>query len=220
METRNHEKMPSVGAGISGTGSDNPSANAKEIERREAAMTEGKDKKVLNWDALQTKSKEDKFQPDENNTVLKVSEDKDGVATVTSSVDEATATADAKLQANVPKNQNQTQSLHGVPGETNLTADGSLQGDKSLKQEQTLEELTEEAGIVSGPNPIPNREGNEITKAANALSANGPGFMFALDAQTNSMAEKLKKIRAKGTLNAEDKKELEVMEASLRATGR
>lgn len=231
------ETMPSVGAGISGTGSSNPTANAKETERREAASRDdkGAEKKEVKWDDFrsleartktegttgsQPKAKEGKFVEDENNTLLRVDTDKEGKTTVISTVDNDTFVHDKKLSDAAPEHFNQTQAMHGVPGEVNLTADGALQGDKSLRQEQTEEELNQERELVAGANPIPNREGNELTKAANGLSAGGPQFMFQLDAQTNKMADKLSKIRAKGTLSADDKRDLETMEQNLRQTGR
>ena len=62
---------------------------------------------------------------------------------------------------------NFTQHLTGVPGNVDLTQGGRLSGDKSYRVKREIDDINEELEKTSGPNPAPNREGNELTKAIN-----------------------------------------------------
>lgn len=216
--------MPSTGPGIGGTGSENPSAISEDLKKRNEGkkdLRSPEDRtKTAGTTGSQPKVTEGKFEEDENNTLLRKDEDEDGKVTLISTISEEEFNKNKASQAKAPFAVNETMRLEGVPGNVNLTADGMLQGDKSLRPEATLEEQNEEKEMIAGPNPIPNRDGNEITRAANSLSAGGPSLLFQIDQTTNKMSQTLARIREKGSLDENDKRELEQMEKDLRATGR
>ena len=180
-----------------------------------AALT-GRDSKKQ---AENNKDSERETQPEkrEDGTFRAVKEDKDGNKTVVSSIKEE----DAKVtEDKAPPAENLTQRLEGVPGNVDLTQGGFLNSDKSVRDDRDAEEVAEEMEEKSGPNPIPNRDGNELTRAANELSAGGPGLMFNIDKSTTKMADRIRDIRRKGTLTDQDKQDLANMEKDLRNTGK
>jgi hypothetical protein len=112
---------------------------------------------------------------------------------------------------------NFTQNLTGVPGQINLTEGGRLAGDKSVRAKTTTEELNEELEKTSGPNPAPNRDGNELLKASNGITGN---ILLGIDNNTNAMADELKEFIKKDKLTEEDKARLVRIEHQLRMTGK
>ena len=96
-----------------------------------------------------------------------------------------------------------TQSLTGVPGIADLTQGGKLSGDRSFRTKSSIEEINEELEKVAGPNPTPNREGNEILKATQTVLAQG------LVVNTAAIADQIKEMVEKNELNKEKLTEIE-----------
>jgi hypothetical protein len=144
-------------------------------------------------------------------------EEKDGQMTRISALTEEDAKRAEQTVAGLPGATNLTQSLTGTPGQVDLTQSGRLSGDKSLRVQKSVEEINAELEKTAGPNPTPNREGNEFTKAEQQLRA---GTFVAIDRDTTGMAEQLKEIREKGSLDEQDKQKLQSMEDRLRETAR
>lgn len=155
----------------------------------------------------------------EDKVISVESKAEDGSIRITDSVDQEAADRQAKIIEGLPVAENLTQSYHGVPGQVNLTQHGTLAGDKSVRVKRTLEDINAEYEKVAGPNPTPNREGNEITKATNLL-ATQPQSLIAIDRDTSKLADELEAMRKKGSLDSNDKKRLEEMEKELRQTAR
>jgi hypothetical protein len=109
---------------------------------------------------------------------------------------------------------NFTQNLTGVPGNVDLTQGGRLSGDKSVRAQRTIEDLNEELEKTSGPNPQPNREGNEILKATQGVLS--VGYV----ANTAAIADELKEMLKKDSLDAKDKERLSDIEKQLRINTR
>jgi len=105
---------------------------------------------------------------------------------------------------------NFTQNLTGVPGNVDLTQGGRLSGDKSVRAQRTIEDINEELEKTSGPNPQPNREGNEILKATQGVL--GMGYVV----NTGLIADELKDMLKKDSLDAKDKERLTEIEKQLR----
>lgn len=145
--------------------------------------------------------------------------EKDGVTTTVSAVDQNAAQQQEQTIGRLPAVQNLTQSAFGVPGNVDLTQGGTLSGDKSIREDRSLEDIHEELNQKSGPNPMPNREGNELTKATN-FTAQNPQFMMNLDSQTSGIADELKEIRESASLSEEEKKKIQDIEKRLKNTGR
>ena len=139
-------------------------------------------------------------------------EEKDGVTTIVSSISEEEANKVKTTIEGLPKYQNLTLAIHGVPGDVNLTADGTLNSDRSERLDKTVEEMNEIYEKIAGPNPMPNREGNELTKAELGFRAN---VMAAQGNTLKSYSRQLKSMREKGSLDENDKKKLEDMEKGL-----
>jgi len=109
---------------------------------------------------------------------------------------------------------NFTQNLTGVPGNVDLTQGGRLSGDKSVRAQRTIEDINEELEKTSGPNPQPNREGNEILKATQGVLS--VGYV----ANTAAIADELKEMLKKDSLDAKDKERLSDIEKQLRINTR
>jgi hypothetical protein len=144
-------------------------------------------------------------------------EEKDGVKTVVSSVSQEEMNKAKDNENKLIPIENLTQSLTGSPGNVDLTQSGRLAGDKSLRSTVELEEINKEMEDKAGPNPSPNREGNEFTKMQNQLS---PFMVRGIDKDTSGMANELKKMREEGNFTEEQKNKLKSMEQRLQQTGR
>lgn len=217
--------LPATGSGVGGTGSSNPEAIAREQERlKQNASWTGKSAEQKTQTAgttsSQPKASEGQFEADENNTVFKRTEDKDGKVTTVSSVSEAEAANAATKAGAAPAVENLTMAKEGVPGNVDLTAGGTLNSDKSMRDPREIDEINEEEEDKSGPNPIPNRDGNEITRGYNQFSAGGPSLMFNIDQNTNKMAEQLQPLIDNKSLSEDDRKKLRDMQKKLRETGK
>lgn len=140
-----------------------------------------------------------------------------GQTVVTNALTEEDAKKQVKIASALPKTENLTQSLTGVPGQVNLTQDGALNSDKSLRDTRDLKEVQEEEEMKSGPNPTPNRDGNELLKRELGFS---PNNLLAIDNSTNEMARKVEEISKRKTLTADDQRDLESMAKRLRDIGK
>ena len=148
-------------------------------------------------------------------TVLKV-EEKDDVATVTSATADADLEAIAKQQADAPQFVDLTQSFTGVVGgQTGYVAGGALQGDGSYKDDRKAEDVEKEVELKAGPNPTPNREGNELTKAANFLANRAA---YSIPERATKLADDIKSLTEKAS--KEDKAKAQKIEDELRHMGR
>lgn len=166
-------------------------------------------------------AKENEEVDKETGIVTRTLEDKDGNKTIVSAATSEDADKHIEKIKATPTFENQTQSLLGVPGNVNLTQDGFLAGDKSVRDDRPLEEVHKEIEDKSGPNPMPNREGNELTHASNFMAtAIGTGALGRIDRNTNAIARELKDLSKKDSLNQEDKDRLEEMSKQLELTGK
>lgn len=167
------------------------------------------------------KAKTEEVTDKETGIVTRTLEDKEGNKTIVSAVTSEDADKHIEKIKTGPTFENQTQSLLGVPGNVNLTRDGTLAGDKSIRDERTLEEINAEIEDKAGPNPMPNREGNELTHASNFMAtAIGTDSMGRIDRNTNAIARELKGLSRKDSLSQEDKDRLEEMSKQLELTGK
>lgn len=169
----------------------------------------------LSPDAVSSPSQEEADKA--KDSLVSETTEKDGQKVVVSALTQEDKDKAAKSAESIPSAVNETQRLTGVPGQVNLTQGGRLSGDKSVRDDRSLEEINEELNTKTGPNPTPNRDGNERLKAELGFNSD---MMIGIERETTMMAEKLGKIREKGSLSEEDKRELEKMEDQLRSTGR
>jgi len=149
-------------------------------------------------------------------TIFHETTEKDGVKTVVSAINKEEAEKSKERLAKVPEFRNETQSLTGTPGNTNLTEHGRLAGDKSIRSKKTLAELNAELEVKSGPNPTPNREGNELLRATNGITDQQKMF---INEDTNGMADEIDNfIKDKNLSEEEKKRRLESIRDRLRST--
>lgn len=197
---------PSQPAGTApGTGDAGSEANLKRTEEQKRNQT----------------AKDNEKMDEETGVVSRVLEDKEGNKTYVSSVSTEEADKHIEKTKNTPVFENQTQSLLGTVGNVNLTQDGRLAGDKSLRDDRDLEEVHAEIADKAGPNPLPNREGNELTKQANYIATSmGTGALGRIDRDTSAMASEIRELSKKNTLTNEDKDRLEEISKKLDSTGR
>ena len=141
--------------------------------------------------------------------------EKDGKTTIATSVSEAEA---LKVVSNLAAGKGYTNlraALDGVPGDVDLTSGGTLNSDRSIRIDKTVEEMHALLTKTAGPNPLPNREGNELTKAELGFNAR---LMVGQGNSLRGYARQLKNLRENGNLKEEDKKVLEDMEKGLLGT--
>lgn len=163
----------------------------------------------------------DERTDEETGVITRFFESKDGVVTTVSAVNQEELDKHAGKLTGSPGFENQTQSLLGTPGNVNLTQDGTLAGDKSVRDGRKLEEIHEEIEAKAGPNPLPNREGNEFTKASNYMAtAMGTQMLPKIDRDTSAMSRELKELAKKDSLSADDKDRLETISKQLDTTAR
>jgi hypothetical protein len=119
---------------------------------------------------------------------------------------------EAKKAAGIttPDYINQRVALDRVPGVLNLTMNGTLNSDRSKRMDVTVEEYWEILGQTAGENPLPNREGNELTKIENGFRAD---LAFGIENRNKAFAERLQKIENK--LSGEDKEDVRKMREQL-----
>lgn len=170
--------------------------------------------------SLQSPSKEESDKATEG--TFRKEEEKDGVTTVVSSVSEEQANTDKDKQNQAPPAINETQRLEGTPGNIDLTQGGTLNSDKSEKDElqSDVELQNAEWEAKAGPNPTPNRDGNERLRAYNAMASGGPNLLLDVDRRTNMFADELAELKSKNSLSPEDKDRLDQIEKQLRTMGR
>lgn len=144
-------------------------------------------------------------------------EEVDGKTVLRSSVSEDDLAKHSELQGTLPTATTLTQSLTGVTGQMDLTQGGQLNSDKSKRSSESLEDQVKEMDLAAGANPTPNRDGNERLRAELGFT---PNMLLGIDQQTSGMADRLAKLREKGSLSEEDKQELERIESQLRLTAR
>jgi hypothetical protein len=119
--------------------------------------------------------------------------------------------------------ENLTRHMHGVAGKSGDTEGGTLNSDKSVRDTRSEDEKNKEMEEKAGSNPLPNREGNEFTRAMNDMSSvGGPAFITNIDVSTTAMADELSEIlqRNRTGLNKDDRDKLDKMIKNLRATGK
>lgn len=153
--------------------------------------------------------------------ITRTLEDKGGNVMTISATNAEDADRHIERLSRVPTFTNERQSLDGTPGYTNLTQDGRLAGDKSVRDERDLEDINKEIDAKAGPNPLPNREGNEMARASNFMAtAAGTAVLGRIDRDTTMLARELKDISKKDSLSADDKDRLEAISKQLDNTGR
>lgn len=208
---------PSQPAGTApGTGDKGSEKNLKKTE-------EASDPKETDEAKANRVAKENEEIDKETGIVTrKLNEDnEDKPTTVISAVDSEAADKHIERIKNAPAFENQTQSLLGTPGNVDLTQGGTLAGDKSVREDVDLEDVNAEMEEKAGPNPLPNREGNEMLKASNFVAtAVGTGTLGGIDRKTNKMAKELKELSKKDSLSQADKDRLTAMSKQLEETGR
>ena len=168
--------------------------------------------------AISSPTQEEADKAAEN--LVRKTEEKDGVKTIISSVGEDEANKAKETAGRLPKTENLTQSLTGSVGNIDLTQGGTLAGDKSVREDKTIDEINEELNEKAGPNPMPNRDGNEYTNLTNRLTPTAISDVSRLDRDTTGMAAELKSIRESGNLSEDQKKKLENMEKRLQKAGK
>jgi len=156
-------------------------------------------------------------ETDEATKELFTKEEKDeqGNVTYISSLSEAEWENAKRIAAGTPKFENLTQAMFGHPGQTNLTANGTLNSDGTERQFKTLEEFVEAAEKTASGNPTPNRVGNEMTNIELRFS---PMRQLGIDKTISATLDRLHVLRTKKGLSEEDKKELQEIEESLQVT--
>lgn len=132
----------------------------------------------------------------------------DGTVTVTKSLSKEEAERASTILASIPHKQNETENLTGVPGEEDLTRGGTLNNDRSRRMKMSLEDLNAEIEKTAGPNPIPNREGNELTKAM-------LGFRPENSLRVNRLTTVVDELIAGGKLNKEEEKKIKDARAGI-----
>lgn len=184
-------------------------------------LVEDKNKELTAQQEREEKARSEQEVDKETGIVTRTLEDKDGNKTIVSAVTSEDADKHIEKIKATPTFENETQSLLGVPGNVNLTRDGTLAGDKSIRDERSLEDIHKEIEDKAGPNPMPNREGNELTHASNFMAtAIGTGSLGRIDRNTNAIARELKGLSKKDSLSQEDKDRLEEMSKQLELTGK
>jgi hypothetical protein len=148
------------------------------------------------------------------NTVLKIEEDDDKVVTVISAKSEADITAAKEIAKTTPKYQDLTESLTGTPGGmTGNIQGGYLNGDGSVKDDREQSKIIAEVELKAGPNPTPNREGNEFTKAEQFL---GRSLSNRIPMKISAISDELRLLKEKSS--GETKEKIEQLEKDLRET--
>lgn len=186
----------------------------KDTPESKAAMDTVIDK--IDPASLQSPSQEEADKA-KDSIVTETKENPDGTKTFFSAMSAEALQEHKDKAAAVPVVSNETERLTGFPLNVDKTQGGRLNGDGSMRDPRSLEDINKEINERGAGNPIPLRNGNEATRMMNGIL---PSTFAAIDVQTSAMAGELAKIRETASLSAEDKATLERIESQLRSTGK